>query len=225
VSEIARTDGPLSPLSSREQLLLDQLEAEINSNLKGFKKVGYALTVIRDRALYRESHATFEEYCLDKWDIGRPHAYRLIESYEVMENLTLSIGKMSPMGDKPNPKNEELLPANERQARPLAKFSPEEQVNIWMTVIDVAHERGCRVTASLVQQCIDDILSGKVKKRLASVRTRVSGEETADMPEEIKSIAQSFIDIIQRQADNRWQEVGKRQLAEVIRELLKAIED
>jgi hypothetical protein len=48
--------------------------------------------------------------------MGRSHAHRLIDAYDVIRNL-------SPIGDS--------LPANECQVRPLAPLSPFEQRRIW----------------------------------------------------------------------------------------------
>lgn len=54
----------------------------------------------------------------------RAHAYRLIEAAEVRQNL-------SPMGD--------ILPANERQARPLTELEPEAQRLAWEVVKSVTN--------------------------------------------------------------------------------------
>lgn len=64
---------------------------------------GRALTVIRDARLYRETHATFEAYCRERWQMSRPRAYQLI-----------SAAGMSTTVD------------NERQARALRAVKEEE---------------------------------------------------------------------------------------------------
>ena len=79
--------------STREQLQPDQqsrlaeLENTINDNIEGFFKVGYALREIRDKRLYRADYDTFEEYCSDRWDLGRQIAHRQISAIETVEYL------------------------------------------------------------------------------------------------------------------------------------------
>ena len=53
-----------------------------------FVEVGKALAKIRDGRLYRETHATFEAYCAERWGWSRVRAHQLIESSEVAKMLT-----------------------------------------------------------------------------------------------------------------------------------------
>ena len=50
----------MAPLQVRR---LAELELVIERGLKTFVEVGAALLGIRDGRLYRETHATFEDYC------------------------------------------------------------------------------------------------------------------------------------------------------------------
>jgi hypothetical protein len=84
---------------------------------------GMALAEIRDSRLYREEFETFEDYCKERWDMSKMHAYRLIGSSEVNDAL----------------KSNQLvtLPANEAQARPLTQLeTPEAQQEAWEMVVD-----------------------------------------------------------------------------------------
>jgi len=74
-------------------------------------EVGQVLMEIRDDRLYKETHSSFKDYCKDRWGLAGSTAYYYINSYKVMENVH----------------NCGQLPANESQARPLAKLPPEEQ--------------------------------------------------------------------------------------------------
>ena len=56
----ATTDGQLS---NREQADLATCEAALDSLRVAFWAAGKALQVIRDARLYRDTHATFEDYC------------------------------------------------------------------------------------------------------------------------------------------------------------------
>jgi hypothetical protein len=96
---------------------LAQLEAVIKKYRQDFYSVGKALKEIRDARHYHKlSFKSFESYLRIRWDMGRSHAYRLIEAFGVIDNL-------SPIG--------ELLPKNEAQARPLTKLDAFSQKKVW----------------------------------------------------------------------------------------------
>jgi hypothetical protein len=121
------------------------------------------LLAIRDGRLYREHYDTFEQYCLQRWQMGRQYAYRLIDAAEVLDNL-------SPIGDKP---------ATESQARELSRLSPDAQRAAWL----VTTESGEPVTAIRVREVVDaakDVLAAQpdiapehlqeaIRKRVAHV--------------------------------------------------------
>ena len=81
-----------TPLTAIETTKLNALERDIELGLKTFIKVGNALLEIRDGWLYRATHATFEEYCIERWGFKKSQAYRLIDAAEVVRHL-------SPIGD------------------------------------------------------------------------------------------------------------------------------
>ncbi len=114
------------------------LEKTIEEGLRTFTAVGSALLQIRDGKLYRPQYGSFEEYCLEKWDMDHSHAYRLMKSAEVVENL-----RSSPIG--------ELLPANEAQTRPLALLTPEQQVQAWQEATEKA-SNGKQPTGQLLKR-------------------------------------------------------------------------
>lgn len=107
----------MSELLVTEQARLDELEAIVERGVSRFVEVGEALMEIRESLLYRKTHGTFEEYCQDRWQMQRAHAYRLIQSASVANAL-------SPTGD---------TPASERQARELASLLPvpETMREVW----------------------------------------------------------------------------------------------
>ena len=207
----------IEPLSERESKLLDQLEIDIEQNLKGFKKVGYALSVIRDQRLYRVDFDTFEEYCHQVWDLGRPRAYQLMDGYTVMENL-------STMVDKTKLPVFEILPANERQVRPLYILTPEQQVEAWTKVVEAAKDSGVRVTAELVQQCVSALLHGKVTKAIEKTRETITRKERV-LPEDFQQAFTGFLDVVQREADANWSRVKREEMAAILREILYSIEE
>ncbi|RUM45417.1 MAG: DNA methylase [Desulfocapsa sp.] len=109
---------------------LRHLEKIIADNQYRFYDIGKALKEIRDSCLYKQTlFNTFEAYARNRWDIGRSQAYRLINAYNVINNL-------SPIGDR--------LPGNETQTRPLVQLSPPEQRKIWKDFLDTGMEMSAR---------------------------------------------------------------------------------
>jgi hypothetical protein len=103
-----------SELSDRR---LAQLEAVIQKYRQDFYAVGKALNEIRDGRHYQKlSFKTFERYVNVRWDLSKSQAYRLIEAFAVIVNL-------SPIGD--------VLPKNEAQARPLTRLDAHSQRKAW----------------------------------------------------------------------------------------------
>jgi hypothetical protein len=96
---------------------LDSLESVIKKYRRDFYSVGKALKEIRDGRYYRKlSFKSFDSYVVIRWDMGRSHAYRLIEASGVIDNL-------SPIGD--------VLPQNEAQVRILTSLDVFSQRKVW----------------------------------------------------------------------------------------------
>jgi len=108
-------------LTTREQQLLRDCEETIAAGLDAFVAVANALKTIRDQRLYRANYPTFEEYCIEKWNMSRQHAYRLIKAKSVVDHFSSS----------------EVVP-NERQARLLLKVPEEMWHEVWQEAISSA---------------------------------------------------------------------------------------
>lgn len=135
-------------LTELEQLELETCEKDIESGIKSFYQVGKALLNIRDKQLYRETHTTFADYCLERWDIPRSTAYQFIDAAVVIENVR-NCGH--------------FLPANEAQARPLVKLkTAQQQQQAWQKVVETAP--GGKVTAKHVDTVVNDFKPIKPKK-------------------------------------------------------------
>ena len=63
----------------------------IRKGINTFREVGQALAKIRDGQWYKQSHKTFEAFCIAEFGFKRSHAYRLIEAAKAVET--------SPVGD------------------------------------------------------------------------------------------------------------------------------
>lgn len=105
---------------------LDYLETIISGRQQNFYELGKALNEINQSRLYRLAlYDNFGAYVKARWDMGRSHAYRFIDAYKVVNNL-------SPIGDK--------LPLNESQVRPLVKLTPLEQRAAWQRFLATGEE-------------------------------------------------------------------------------------
>ena len=124
------SSDPSRQLDATERDRLNELEPLIERGMTSFVEVGTALLEISDRRLYRETHATFAEYCETKWRMTARHAYRLCESAEIVNAL---------------PKSCDQLVTSESQARELARVEPERRT----AVLEMAASTGTLTAASI----------------------------------------------------------------------------
>lgn len=136
-------------LTSNEQRLLRSCEEIIEAGLGTFVAVGRALMTIKDQRLYRTEYEKFEDYCRERWDYSRQHAYRLIKAISVVDQVSMA----------------GVLP-NERQARLLLDVPEESRLQLWQDAISSA--AGGRVTVRHVEA----IIRGEVP----TAKTRVFGD-------------------------------------------------
>lgn len=113
-----------------------------------FVQVGSALAEVRESGLYRERFDSFAEYCRVRWGMGRRRAYQLIDASAVV----LTMVNTEPPTDLPF-----SVPANERQARPLAALPREEQLSAWTEAVETAPNG--KVTAAHVEAVVEKRLA------------------------------------------------------------------
>lgn len=123
-----------------ERADLERHEATIARGLDTFMAVGEALAAIRDGRLYRLSHATFEDYCRERWGLKRQRAYELMGAAGVAARL-------SEICDTP--------PRRESHASPLAALPPPQQSEAWQRAVQTAPNG--KVTAAHVAATVEAI--------------------------------------------------------------------
>jgi hypothetical protein len=128
----------LEKLTEKEAAELATQEAVVKEYMHSYWTAVEALKVIHDRRLYRATHKTFRDYCLDRWGFDRAHGSRVINASAVYENLKCLQG-----GDIP-------LPTTEAQVRPLTRLSPDKQEEVWREVVEKAN--GGAITMKLVEE-------------------------------------------------------------------------
>ncbi|MET8873462.1 hypothetical protein [Nocardia sp. NPDC004604] len=75
------------PLDAREQAQLTACESSIDGLRVAFWTAGRALQIVRDGRLYRDRHATFDEYVEQRWDMQRSYAHKLIRAWPLAAKL------------------------------------------------------------------------------------------------------------------------------------------
>ena len=204
----------LDPMTKEEQSRLEELENIVHENFGAFVETGMALAEIRDNKLYRQSHVTFEAYCKEVLEVGRHRAYQLIDSASVVQNL-LTIGQQN--GDEISPVGD-ALPKSERQARPLTKLPPEDQIKAWKEVLETCR----KPTAHAVERVAKQYHNEDVQKKYRNAKKRVSTE--AIVSPAFKKGFQAFLDVISDERNQGWKNTSKKAAlrhVEAITDLIK----
>jgi hypothetical protein len=160
LAKIIPLEGQAKSLSDAEEKQLRQCEEVLREGLETFFEVGGALLTIRDNHLYRVTHRTFENYCRERWGIGRSYASRVIGAAERVSLLP---------ADGPVPR-----PSNEFQIRPFLKLQPRDFPKAWSESISRA--RGGKVTPQVAASVIGELCPSK-KRRESRAKGRLKGAD------------------------------------------------
>lgn len=133
----------LAVLTAAEADYLVECEERISAGLQTFVEVGTALGMIRDNKLYRASHGTFEAYCVERWGFTDGRARQLIIASRTATNVTVA-GLPAP--------------ANEGQARELARVPEADRADVWRAANDATD--GKPTAAAIRAAANPDSLSG-----------------------------------------------------------------
>lgn len=113
----------VTELTQEEQSDRLHLERKVE---RAFFEAGKALIELRDRRLYRSTHKTFDEYCLDRFGYNRSRSYQLVDAAVVVDNLQKC------------PQIVDILPTAEGQVRPMTKLESQEQQEAWLKAVELA---------------------------------------------------------------------------------------
>lgn len=124
---------------------LRENERIIKEHLCSGLAAGAALARIHNDEQYKqEGFKSFEAYCRQRLDIGRAHAYRLVDAAAVAETVSNWRQKLPPL-------------TVESHARALAKLDdPEQQAKAWAAAVESAGEKP--VTARVVKAEVTRLL-------------------------------------------------------------------
>ena len=135
--EMQTTDRPMT---TPQRVRFAELEETIENKLQAFYAVGEALNEIRSLRLYRAEHGTFDEYVKAKWGFARQHAYRLIASSKVLDNVEAT--------------DEQRENLRETHLRPLATLPDDEQKQAFNEAIQTAP--GGQLTQKHVREVVQE---------------------------------------------------------------------
>jgi hypothetical protein len=143
-------------LDRLESSRLVELEEIVTAGRDAFVEVGRALMEIRDRRLYRETHATFAAYLVERWEISESRGYQLIDSYSVSTIVEVE---------------------NEAQARELAGLNAEQAAAVYAAALQGT---GARVTARALGEARQALLPPRKKRQRRLKRARVPQSADVD---------------------------------------------
>lgn len=164
----AQLPAPHEPLTDSPVLMEDErrdlaaCELAVDHLRVAFWAAGKALQVIRDGRLYRTTHATFEEYVEERWEMSRRQAYRLIEAWPLAERIG-----MCPIG------HTRLTESQVRVLLPTAKQHGEEAA---AEVYRAVAEAKGRVTAQLLSDAAGALPGDGEGDPVEAVRVFLAGQ-------------------------------------------------
>jgi len=208
----------MPPMSVREKKRLAELEDVVTRNFKAFYEVGSALREIHDNLLYRETHKSFSEYAKELWDIQYAHVKRLIKAVDVVDRL-IPYAEEIKNGSNWS-QNEPPIPKNEAQARVLAKYPEDKQIQIWREAVETADGR---ITASHIKQTARRIHGEIVKKTIRKAKTETNNP-AVKMSNAFRQAFNAMMDAINDERLKDWKETDPNEAARFVHALLQAIQ-
>lgn len=122
-------DAICGELSTEDLAYRESRETIVDAGVNACITAGRALFEIKnyhEGALWRSGHKSFDMYCQAKWNLHKSHAYRLVDTGELVIELET---EFSPRGEN--------LPVNEGQVRPLLANVPKERrVECWKEIVN-----------------------------------------------------------------------------------------
>lgn len=216
------------PLSVAETKRLAELETVIEENFKGFVAVGSALAEIREQRLYRKQYPTFEDYCRNIWDVHKNTANQYIAASKVVGNLTAIAveididknGTIDAQGDTTFP-----LPANEAQARELAKLSEEDQLKVWKMVVNLSRNSNTPITAKAVKKAVIGYKGQAVDKQIDKA-TKTTRENKKDFQSEPFTVAfDAFFEQIRIEKESGWRKTSRQTVYRLLSGLIDVVSE
>jgi hypothetical protein len=221
----------LDILSEDEEAELMKCEQVIERGLGTVFSVGCAMATIRDNRLHRATHRRWEEYCRDRWGLGKAAINHKINAYEVVSLLESEKGTIVPNCEK-KPINESehkheytkpILPKNEAQTRPLSNLTPAQQVDAWILVQEWVNG-GAKLTSYLVGKAAKRVKGASVKEVVAKTKKDITAPSSLVSKLFLKQI-KVLTEIIEGEYNSGWRTTSKKEVVSRLKDLLKAVDE
>ncbi len=217
-SEERRT---LTPAETRRR---KELEQTIARGVMACFEMSMALEAMQEERLFLSTHPTFEAYCKDLWEISRIRAYQLIAAVKVIKNLRGEDAADVNHGlhyEQMVSSSDIILPANERQCRPLTLLpTPDQQREAWKWVLDTAPDG--RITAGHVARVVRSFIKGEIKEKVKDIQRRIARDTVVSM--EFKTGFQSLWQVVHDAKEEGWKKTTKQAALKYVDELRAVIE-
>ena len=216
----------VKPMSKVEEKRRAELEGLIHRNFKAFYDVGCALREIQQRRLYRATHRTFSAYCKELWDMARRRAYKYIEAANVVDNVRHGAQiENVPHGaqienDNNCCQNALSLPQNERQARALTRFDPDQQRVIWLEAVKTAPKG--RISAAHIKKTARILHFEQVRKTVQKAKKETN--QAARINEDFRLAFSNFLDAINIERASEYKHTDRKAVIQHVRIILDALE-
>ena len=135
-------------LDPEEQQLRSRLITQVGNS---FYVSGMALIQLKELRLYRNTHFTFNEFCLNIFGYSSDYAYLKMAAARIYQNL---MDNLAPCSGKPTNGRHLILPTRQRQLRPIvkAKLDDAAQVEVWVRALSLSE--GKVPTNSIVDEAV-----------------------------------------------------------------------
>ena len=173
---------------------LERLEGIVDRCLDGINALSLegsrAIKDIRDRKLYEKVRgvANFETYCRERWGLARQTTYQMIDYVEVIDNVR-------------HGGQNEVVPENERQARPLSKLEPAQQREAWQQAVETAPDG--KVTAAHVCKIVNKMTRPDPPRAQPKTKTPDIDQQLPSYAIEFAIAAISHLERISKNDPNR----------------------
>jgi hypothetical protein len=153
---------------------LNRLEATAQDGLETFVEIGSALAEIRDRRLYRDSHASFDEYVRDRWGVDIANGHPLSQTALGADNPATPEAEGQPVPARPAKPCEALAKACEQT---LSTLGNDERmaIEIRLAVRKPGDERAAANAGSWDPWEVADALGDELVPTLRWLLTQATG--------------------------------------------------
>jgi hypothetical protein len=163
---------------SRDLIALEKIVAK---GLQTFAEVGDALAEIRDRKLYKIEHATFADYCKQKWKMSDRRARQLMDAAAVVFDIR---------------KSGTTVPVLERQVRPLTSIPKEQHAEAWQAAVATS-ATGIPTAKEVEHAVLSRCVLAPRREKNAPLPNRLGGNELVEflnMKDKVAGRLQTLLD-------------------------------